>query len=161
MSLRIIPSAPYSSSVPKPSVSSTQVPELANHILQGKPPAPITDSLNLSSEQSSHPLEAHLKNWDQTQFDLKMEGLRRLFGTHEPVKRVMELEACNASLPFYPEVLRRADVAICNGAPGARTDVAREILLGRDGIVDWEDVYGGNEDTPLDFHTDLERRMKM
>ncbi|KAJ8100117.1 hypothetical protein POJ06DRAFT_124737 [Lipomyces tetrasporus] len=145
----------------------------------------MTDGLNMPSEPSSHPLQSRLKDWEQTQFDFKMESLRRLFGTHEPVKRVMELEAVNASLPLYPDVLRRADVVSGNGAPGARTDPAREILLGRDGIVDWEDIYGGRmfcdvddvlrcgpreaytnecigmDESPLDFHTDFERRIKI
>ncbi|KAK9235365.1 hypothetical protein V1525DRAFT_348485 [Lipomyces kononenkoae] len=118
----------------------------------------MADELNKSTE---HPLESRLQNWEQAQFELKMESLRRLFGTHEPVKRVMELEAVNASMPFYPEVLRRADIAGRNGAPGSRTDPAREILLGRDGIVDWEDIYGGIDEAPLDFHTDLERNLKL
>ncbi|KAK9367044.1 hypothetical protein V1509DRAFT_628117 [Lipomyces kononenkoae] len=121
----------------------------------------MADELNKASEPSSHPLESRIKNWEQTQFDLKMENLRRLFGTHEPVKRVMELEALNASMAFYPEVLRRADIVGRNGAPGSRTDPAREILLGRDGIVDWEDIYGGIDETPLDFRADLERHLKL
>ncbi|KAK9485181.1 hypothetical protein V1527DRAFT_467810 [Lipomyces starkeyi] len=121
----------------------------------------MADALNVPSDPSSHPLESRLKSWEQTQFDLKMENLRRIFGTHEPVKRVMELEAVNASLPLYPDVLRRAEVVSGNGAPGSRTDPAREILLGRDGIVDWEDIYGGMDECPLDFHTDLERRNKV
>ncbi|KAK9378931.1 uncharacterized protein V2V93DRAFT_374565 [Kockiozyma suomiensis] len=160
MSMRIIPSAPYASTVPKPDIARAQIPSLRDHMVSGSAPAPITDSLNIANE-GGHPLQSHLKNWDQNQRDMKLEHLRRLFGAYEPVKRVMELEACKESLPFYPEVLKRADMVATSGAPGARYDIAQEILLGRDEIVDWEDVYGGVDSIPTDFHTDLERRMKM
>jgi proteasome maturation protein len=41
-----------------------------------------------------HPLEARLKNWDETQMNLKMEGLRRLYGAAEPIRRGMEVRMC-------------------------------------------------------------------
>ncbi|KAK9471649.1 uncharacterized protein V1510DRAFT_367634, partial [Dipodascopsis tothii] len=109
----------------------------------------------------SHPLQNRLENWESTQFDLKLENLRRLFGAHEPVRRMMELEACRASMPFIPSTLSRSTVVSANGGLGASSDVANEILMGRDQIVDWEDIYGGNISRPLDFHTELERRMKI
>lgn len=39
-----------------------------------------------------HPLEARLKNWDETQQALKMEGLMRMYGAHEPIRRGMEMK---------------------------------------------------------------------
>ncbi|KAK9477712.1 proteasome maturation factor UMP1 [Lipomyces japonicus] len=130
-------------------------------MVTGRPPVPLAGKLNpaSSSSSSAHPLETRLKQWEKTQFDLKLENLRRVFGTHEPVKRVMELEAISASAPYVPDVLKRADWAGANGAPGARLDVHAEILLGRDATVDWEDIYGGTDEVSLDFHTELERKM--
>ncbi|KAK7205260.1 hypothetical protein BZA70DRAFT_279439 [Myxozyma melibiosi] len=160
MSMRFIPSAPYASEAPKPDIARGEIPALRDHMVAGTPPVPMADSLNTPTE-GPHPLQSHLKNWDQTQYDMKLEHLRRLFGAHEPVRRVMELEACKESLPFYPEVLKRADTMSMSGAPGARLDIAQEILLSRDQVVDWEDIYEGNDTVPLDFHSDLERRMRL
>lgn len=39
-----------------------------------------------------HPLEARLKNWDETQQALKMEGLMRVYGAQEPIRRGMEMK---------------------------------------------------------------------
>lgn len=39
-----------------------------------------------------HPLEFRLKNWDETQQALKMEGLMRMYGAHEPIRRGMEMK---------------------------------------------------------------------
>ncbi|KAK9446837.1 uncharacterized protein V1518DRAFT_422766 [Limtongia smithiae] len=164
MSLRIVPKDSYATSVPPPAIATATVPALTDHLRANKAPAPIADTLNTAANALSadHPIAQRLEKWEETQLNLKLENLRMLFGTHEPVKRMMELEACKATAPFYPEVLRRADTLMASGAPGAGTDVATEILLGKDASVDWEDVYGGMMDTrALDFTLDLERRMQM
>ncbi|KAK9453262.1 hypothetical protein V1511DRAFT_505185 [Dipodascopsis uninucleata] len=158
--MKIVPHTEHATTVPKPSFPSEKVSELSNHILAGRPPVPISNDLNSASTEASA-LEARIKNWDRNQFDFKMQNLRRIFGTHEPVKRVMEIEACRASRAYCPEVLQRADWMMANGAPGSRNDLATEILLGRDAVVDWEDIYGGMDEIPMDFHTELERRMNM
>lgn len=43
-----------------------------------------------------HPLEHRLKGWSEQQERVKMEGLRRVFGIAEPVRRGMELKICGA-----------------------------------------------------------------
>ncbi|KAF2189815.1 UMP1-domain-containing protein [Zopfia rhizophila CBS 207.26] len=99
--------------------------------------------------QSSHPLEARLVQWRETQDNLKMEMLRRQFGIAEPVRRGMELKITGAG-EWRPMVL--------GGASGVHCD----ILAGRDCEIGWEDVFKGEElrEYP-DFHTEMEGRMKM
>ncbi|KAK9461012.1 uncharacterized protein V1516DRAFT_650799 [Lipomyces oligophaga] len=160
MSMRIVPAPSHAATVPTPEFTSSQVSGLKDHLVLEKPPAPLADLLN-SADGDAHPLESRIKNWDQNAHDLKLQNLRQLFGAHEPVKRIMELEAVKESLPYYPEILRRADMQGAGGAPGARTDLAQEILLGRDMMVDWEDIYGGSEMHPIDFHVELERQLKL
>jgi proteasome maturation protein len=41
-----------------------------------------------------HPLQDRLSKWEETQMALKMEGLRRLYGAAEPIRREMEVMMC-------------------------------------------------------------------
>lgn len=78
-----------------------------------------------------------------------MNLLRREFGLAEPVKRGMELQICRAG-EWRPAVL------------GPRTGgVHEEILAGRDGEMDWEDVYVGEMRERADFHAEMEARCGM
>ncbi|KAH9870524.1 hypothetical protein IAQ61_006000 [Plenodomus lingam] len=99
--------------------------------------------------QSSHPLEARLTQWRDTQDRLKMEMLRRQFGIAEPVRRGMELKIAQAG-EWRPAAL------------GGSSSVHKDILEGRDCEIGWEDVFTGNElrEVP-DFHTEIEHKMKM
>lgn len=99
--------------------------------------------------QSAHPLEARLVQWRETQDRLKMEMLRRQFGIAEPVRRGMELKIAEAG-EWRPSAL------------GGSSGVHKDILQGRDCEIGWEDVFTGNElrEVP-DFHTEIEKKMKM
>jgi len=80
--------------------------------------------------QSSHPLEARLTQWRDTQDRLKMEMLRRQFGIAEPVRRGMELKIAEAG-EWRPAAL------------GGSSSVHKDILEGRDCEIGWEDVFTG------------------
>ena len=89
-SLRVVPAAGHASTVSSvanskgaPSVRS--VPDA----LRNRGPYSVSADVN-----SNHPLEARLKQWDETQYNLKMEQLRRLYGAAEPIKRGMEVKMC-------------------------------------------------------------------
>lgn len=63
---------------------------------------------------SNHPLEARLKHWDETQMNLKMEGLRRHYGAAEPIRRGMEVRMCAVRLfPLPSPSLSCSDGAVC------------------------------------------------
>lgn len=47
-----------------------------------------------------HPLEDRLNGWEEQQERIKMEGLRRVFGIAEPVRRGMEMKICGAVSEF-------------------------------------------------------------
>jgi len=144
MSLRVVPASGHASTVSSvanskgaPSVRS--VPDA----LRNRGPYSVSADVN-----SNHPLEARLKQWDETQYNLKMEQLRRLYGAAEPIKRGMEIKMC---ADYKPMQL------------GGPSNLHKDILENRDCSINWEDVYKGTDnvwETP-DFHTELEAKCKM
>ncbi|ODV78025.1 proteasome maturation factor UMP1 [Suhomyces tanzawaensis NRRL Y-17324] len=143
MSLKIIPENSQ-----KSSISSTSYGEAAAHapglqdILRNQ-----EGPLNLASKLNNrHPLEARIGNWEETQYDTRMETYRRVFGAGEPIRRAMELEIVSSD--FRPSIL------------GGPDSMHRDILLNKDASVDWEDVYTGGLESGAnvkDFHTDMEK----
>jgi hypothetical protein len=86
-------------------------------------------------------LETRLKKWEETQDQLKMEGLRRTFGISEPIRRGMELKVVREG-EWRPVVLG-----------GNRKGVHEDILTGKDTSIEWEDVFMGEESRTLpNFH---------
>lgn len=97
---------------------------------------------------SHHPLEARLKHWDETQMNLKMEGLRRLYGAAEPIRRGMEVRMCAVRLSLACAGGEQcADDGVQDYKPlqlGGPSNLHKDILENRDCLLDWEDVYPGN-----------------
>jgi len=78
-----------------------------------------------------------------------MEGLRRVYGIAEPVRRGMELKTVR-------EGEWRA------GVLGGSAGVSGDVLEGRDWGCEWEDVFVGDETREVaDFHSEMEARLKM
>jgi proteasome maturation protein len=99
---------------------------------------------------SAHPLETRLKKWEETQDQLKMEGLRRTFGISEPIRRGMELKVVREG-EWRPVVLG-----------GNRKGVHEDILTGKDTSIEWEDVFMGEESRTLpNFHDEVEKKVRM
>lgn len=112
--------------------------------------AQTTSAQTSSLPDSAHPLEARLKKWEETQDQLKMEGLRRTFGVSEPIRRGMELKITREG-EWRPTVLG-----------GNRRGVHEDILMGRDSTIEWEDVFMGDESRTLPgFHEEVERKVRM
>jgi proteasome maturation protein len=100
--------------------------------------------------ESAHPLETRLKKWEETQDQLKMEGLRRTFGISEPIRRGMELKIAREG-EWRPVVLG-----------GLRRGVHEDILMGKDTSIEWEDVFTGEESRTLPgFHEEVEKKVRM
>lgn len=72
-----------------------------------------------------------------------------MFGAAEPIKRSMELKIVDET-DFRPQALGER-------APSLHKD----ILLGKEMSLDWEDVYDGFGENPVDFHLELERKVGM
>lgn len=111
---------------------------------------PTTSTFSKATPDSAHPLEQRLKNWEATQDALKMEGLRRTFGIAEPIRRGMELKITRDG-EWRPMVLG-----------GSERSVHEDILNGRDIMIDWEDIYKGDDLRTLPgFHEEVERKVRM
>lgn len=97
--MRIAPAAGHFSSYthlqPK-SLGAPSAPGIHDTLRAGVGPSisqasSSSDSVSATPD-SAHPLESRLKKWEETQDQLKMEGLRRTFGISEPIRRGMELK---------------------------------------------------------------------
>ncbi|KAI5309121.1 hypothetical protein KEM55_004015, partial [Ascosphaera atra] len=90
MSLRIVPESGYptqTSNTARSAASSKGAPSAPgiHDTLRANltTPAPSTKKTH-QQPSSTHPLEARLLRWRQTQDALKMESLRRVYGIGEP-----------------------------------------------------------------------------
>ncbi|KAL2820478.1 proteasome maturation factor UMP1-domain-containing protein [Aspergillus cavernicola] len=164
MSLRITPSTGHVSQT-----SNTSSRQLPNTASKGAPSAPgLPDTLRnnitiqaprgepstqTSQTSSTHPLEARLLAWRQTQDAMKMESLRRTYGIGEPIRRGMELKIVRDG-SFRPAVL--------GGNKGGNLHEDILVLGGRDAEVGWEDVFSGDDfREPPTFHDEMEKRLRM
>ncbi|KAL3470991.1 proteasome maturation factor UMP1-domain-containing protein [Aspergillus californicus] len=164
MSLRIVPSATNPSQT-----SNTSTRQLPNNASKGAPSAPglpdtLRDNITLQAPRgepsiqtgpatSTHPLEARLLAWRQTQDAMKMETLRRTYGIAEPIRRGMELKIVRDGT-FRPAVL--------GGNSGGNVHEDILVLGGRDAEVGWEDVFHGDDfREPPAFHDEMEKRLRM
>ncbi|KAF4220271.1 hypothetical protein CNMCM8980_004381 [Aspergillus fumigatiaffinis] len=165
MSLRIAPPANYatqasntttSNPTARPSKGAPSAPGLPD-TLRNKItlPAPVgpPSSNQTAVPSSTHPLEARLLAWRQTQDALKMETLRRAYGIAEPVRRGMELKIVRDGT-FRPAVLE--------GNKGGNVHEDILVLGGRDTEIGWEDIFQGDEfREPPSFHDEMEKRLRV
>jgi proteasome maturation protein len=172
MSLRFTPTANHASytdnntgrnfisntTAPHPSKGAPSAPGLPdtlrnNITLQAPHGSPSQNANNIPA--SAHPLEARLLAWRETQDTMKMEGLRRVYGMAEPIRRGMELKIVRDS-SWTPMML---------GGPRRNGGNLHEDILvlgGRDAEIGWEDVFHGDEfREPPSIHDEMEKRLKM
>ncbi|KAE8154514.1 proteasome maturation factor UMP1-domain-containing protein [Aspergillus avenaceus] len=168
MSLRIAPAANHPTSTSNTSTRQN-IPITLPHPSKGAPSAPglpdtLRDNITLPATRgppssqtgvpsSTHPLEARLLAWRQTQDAMKMESLRRAYGIAEPVRRGMELKIVQDG-SFRPAVL--------GGLKGGNVHEDILALGGRDAEISWEDIFKGDEfREPAAFHDEMEKRLRM
>ncbi|KAI1413770.1 proteasome maturation factor UMP1 [Hypoxylon sp. FL1857] len=153
MSMRIVPPASYSSTYSSTNTSAPSAPGVHDTLRHGLGLSAL-DSVSSSSTAaapvSRHPLEARLKAWESTQENLRMESLRRTFGIAEPIRRGMELKITREG-EWRP-------LALGGGAKSVHED----ILRGREAMLDWEDVFTGEEQrSVVSVHEEMERKLKI
>ncbi|KAJ3417402.1 hypothetical protein HDV05_004867 [Chytridiales sp. JEL 0842] len=92
----------------------------------------------------SHPLEAHLNNWDETQEQLKFSMARNVHGLHAPIR--LQMEKTLVSQTMRPPLLKPSKIGL-------------DILSGKDTTIEFEDFLGVTEaeTTLLDVHGTMER----
>ncbi|KAB5540546.1 proteasome maturation factor UMP1-domain-containing protein [Coniochaeta sp. 2T2.1] len=161
MSLRIVPSSSHTSSYTHiQTTGAPSAPGLHDTLRAGVGPASTSASSTSTSTSapavvaSAHPLESRLANWEATRTQLRMEMLRRTYGMAEPIRRQMELKIVRDG-QWRPLALG-----------GGRPSVQEEILTGRDEVIDWEDVYAGEENEGLravagGVQEEMERKLKI
>lgn len=114
-------------------------------------PDPFTQTSASTVPTSGHPLEGRLRAWEATQESLRMESLRRTFGSAEPIRRGMELKIARDG-EWRPMALGGGCVA----------SVHEDILKGKEASVDWEDVFTGEEQRAVvGVHEEMERKLKV
>ncbi|XP_058447734.1 proteasome maturation protein [Malaya genurostris] len=95
--------------------------------------APLDESCT-AQLQTIHPLKQSEINYDQHRQNLKLQMLRNREGLAAPLKLTMELKSMSkvGHLPFLPS-----------------TNVGRDVLTGRDELLDFTDVFNVEENTEI------------
>lgn len=96
-----------------------------------------------AQSQPLHPMDASLRNWDQTQLDFKLQMQRRINGLASPFCREMDRT-------MLTNVSKMKNPALMGGLRGS--NLALDILNDNNNTVDWEDVLGHHGD--LEAHID-------
>ncbi|KTW28441.1 hypothetical protein T552_01703 [Pneumocystis carinii B80] len=96
---------------------------------------------------SHHDLEVFLNRWKHEENESKMELLNRIFGISEPIRRKMELKIIDSE--FRPMIFEKS------------SNIHYDILTGNDSSIDIDEIFLGDEDCFVDFHSELEKRMFM
>ncbi|CEG73285.1 hypothetical protein RMATCC62417_08696 [Rhizopus microsporus] len=95
-----------------------------------------------------HPLEHRLNNWEETQWELKLNLARQAYGMHAPIKLMMERNIV--------EKRQRAPVM-------PSSNLHLDILLGKDETIDYEDFLNDPSlsTESVDLHTFMEHKLKL
>lgn len=93
-----------------------------------------------------HPLENRLKQWEETQTNLKFTMQRRLYGIHAPVRQLME-RSIVSKVQRFP-VLTSSNFGL-------------DILTGKDETIDFEDFLNDPELSTdmMDVHASMEHKL--
>jgi len=159
-SLRIVPeiTSVDSFSHVSQTTSAPSAPGLYDVLRNGIGPAPVGSTTTTTASginanvptpvDSTHPLEARLRDWERTQQALRQQMLRRNFGKAAALRRDLELRNVREG-EWRPAALFGRD-----------TSVHEDVLLGRDDTITWEDVFVGHETRPiLGLHEEMERKL--
>ncbi|KAG9253235.1 proteasome maturation factor [Emericellopsis atlantica] len=147
MSMRIVPKSGHADTFQATTTSAPSAPGVHDTLRHGVAPS----AYDASVPASAHPLEARLKNWEATQEALKMNTLRRTYGLAEPVRRGMELKMVRDS-EWRPLALQN----------GAGKSVHEDILMGRDDMITWEDIFTNEEQRQVPgVHEEMEKKLKI
>jgi len=96
-------------------------------------------------------LRERLESYDETQDNLRLTMQRNIYGLHAPMRLLMErkIVAYNSHIPALGY---------------ERDNVHLDILMGRDELIEPQDVFGGAEIAPGlqgDIHTQMEKKLRM
>ncbi|KAI9252137.1 proteasome maturation factor UMP1-domain-containing protein [Sporodiniella umbellata] len=96
----------------------------------------------------NHPLESRLSQWEETQWELKLNLARQAYGMHAPVKLMMERSIVEKRqrTPAMPS-----------------SNLHLDILMGKDETIDYEDFLNDPSlsTDSVDLHVSMERKLKL
>ncbi|OBA27191.1 hypothetical protein HANVADRAFT_23830 [Hanseniaspora valbyensis NRRL Y-1626] len=154
-----IPSANYQSQV-----STTKNSEFVNNAIPSLP-----DKLKQQSTvpiamkiKGKHPLQERLQQWEQKQFQLKLEQEKKVFGLHLPMKIMMEKEIIDSvdNFSIVNELRKESQLH-------PATSIHQDIINNKEYDIDYEDIYytsniiSNNSDKNTDVHTAIEKQLKL
>ncbi|CDH58402.1 proteasome maturation factor ump1 [Lichtheimia corymbifera JMRC:FSU:9682] len=95
-----------------------------------------------------HPLEQRLDQWQESQWELKLNMARQVHGMHAPIKMMMEKEIVSKRqrMPVMPS-----------------SNLHLDILMGKDESIDFEDFLNDPSMSTdiLDIHGAMEHKLKL
>ncbi|KAI8375589.1 proteasome maturation factor UMP1-domain-containing protein [Choanephora cucurbitarum] len=95
-----------------------------------------------------HPLENRLSQWEETQWEFKLNLARQAYGMHAPIKMMMEKSIVEKRqrMPAIPS-----------------SNLHLDILTGRDEFIDYEDFLNNPAESTegLDIHASMERKLNL
>ncbi|KAL8278480.1 hypothetical protein RQP46_009170 [Phenoliferia psychrophenolica] len=100
-----------------------------------------------------HPLQNRLEGWEATRENLDLTLQRNMFGIHAPVRQLMERQL----------VSQKPSTVSFNTGFTKPSNVHLDILLGKDEIIDTDDVLTDRVLTAEvgDFHRAMENKLRM
>ncbi|KAI9487754.1 MAG: proteasome maturation factor UMP1-domain-containing protein [Benjaminiella poitrasii] len=95
-----------------------------------------------------HPLESRLNQWEETQWELKLNLARQAYGMHAPIKMMMEKSIIEK---------RQHTPAI------PTSNLHLDILMGKDETIDYEDFLNdpAMSTESVDIHTAMEQKLNL
>ncbi|KAI5120238.1 hypothetical protein M0805_000052 [Coniferiporia weirii] len=100
--------------------------------------------------RSQSDLKQRLDNdgkWEETQEELRLTLQRNIYGVHAPVRLMMERKIVSTNM-HMPAL--------------SRSNLHLDILMGRDEMLDFGDVFAETEVAPpMDIHGQMERKLRM
>ncbi|KAI8985986.1 proteasome maturation factor UMP1-domain-containing protein [Pilobolus umbonatus] len=96
----------------------------------------------------SHPLESRLDQWEESQWEMKLNLARQTYGMHAPIKMMMERSI----------VEKRQRLPILTSS-----NLHLDILLGKDESIDYEDYLNDASlsTDSIDLHAAMEHKLKL
>ncbi|KAL1926902.1 hypothetical protein VTP01DRAFT_5232 [Rhizomucor pusillus] len=95
-----------------------------------------------------HPLEKRLEDWQESQWELKLNMARQVYGMHAPIKMMMERDIVGkrTRLPVLPS-----------------SNLHLDVLMGKDETIEFEDYLNDPAMSTdlLDVHAAMEHKLKL
>ncbi|XBW36438.1 hypothetical protein QEN19_002016 [Hanseniaspora menglaensis] len=109
-----------------------------------------------------HPLQERLEQWEQKQFQLKLDQEKKIFGLHLPMKVMMEKEIIDSvdNFSLVNELKKESQLH-------PATSIHQDIVNNKEYDIDYEDIYytskivSNSSEGNTDVHAAIEKQLKI